>query len=151
MLEIAMTTVNQLLDSKGHQVWSVNADDSVFEAIKLMDEKGVSALIVMQGEKLAGIISERDYARKIILKGRSSHTTPVKEIMSRNVICTAPGHQCSTSMAIMNKHKIRHLPVLQENMIIGMISIGDLVKNIIDEQRDTIENLEHAVSWSESY
>ena len=146
-----MTNVEQLLDKKGHHLWSVTTEQMVFDAIKMMDERGVSALVVMQGDKLAGIISERDYARKIILKGLSSHSTPIKTIMSSRVFCTKPEDSCAACLAIMNKHQIRHLPVLQGEKVVGMISLSDLVKNIIDEQQDTIEHLEHVVSWSESY
>jgi CBS domain-containing protein len=146
-----MTKVADLLRNKGTDVWSVSINDTVLDAIKMMDAKGVSALTVMQGTALAGIISERDYARKVILKGRSSQETLVKEIMTSNVFYASPDQECSSCLAIMNKHKVRHLPVLNEEKVVGMLSIGDLVKNIIDEQRYTIEHLEHVISWSESY
>lgn len=146
-----MTSVADILSDKGSELWSVGLEDTVLHAIKVMDEKGVSALLVMHDGRLAGIISERDYARKVILKGRSSQTTAVKDIMTSKVLYTTPEQECSSCMALMHKHHVRHLPVLQGEEVVGMISIGDLVKNVIEEQRYTIEHLEQALSWSESY
>lgn len=141
-----MKTIKQLLDEKGHDVVSIQASDSVFDAIKLMAEKGIGALVVMEGPKLAGIVSERDYARKIILQGRSSQSTPVRNIMSSPVVCTRPGHTVEECMALMTEKRIRHLPVLDGAELIGMISIGDLVKSIIAEQQFVIEQLESYIS-----
>lgn len=146
-----MTNVDKILSHKGHAVWSIGPDDSVFEAIKIMEEKGISALLVIQEDTLIGIISERDYARKVILKGRSSRDTLVKEIMTTKVFHTVPEEAVSSCLAKMNHHKVRHLPVLDGEQVVGFISIGDLVKNIIEEQRYTIRHLEHVVSWAESY
>lgn len=137
-----MKLVKNILDSKGNNIWSVKPDDSVLDAIKMMADKRVGALLVMEGDKLAGIISERDYARKVILMGRSSEKTPVKEIMSSEVICTNPEETIENCMALMTEHHIRHLPVIQDKKVTGVLSIGDLVKTIIEEQHFTIKQLE---------
>jgi CBS domain-containing protein len=141
-----MQTVKELLDAKGHQVWSIAPDASVFEAIQLMAEKEVGALLVMETDKLVGIISERDYARKVILKGRSSQETPIQEIMTTRVMYAHPDQQIEECMALMTEKRIRHLPVLEGERVLGMISIGDLVKTIIAEQQFMIEQLEHYIS-----
>jgi CBS domain-containing protein len=137
-----MKTVKQILDTKGDQVWSIMPDQSVFEALKQMGEKEIGALAVMEGEKLIGIISERDYARKVILKGRTSRDTLVKEIMTAPVIATHLAQTVEECMELMTEKRIRHLPVVEQNRLIGMVSIGDLVKSIIDEQKFMIEQLE---------
>ena len=141
-----MQTVKELLDAKGHQVWSISPDASVFNAIQLMAEKEIGALLVMQADKPVGIISERDYARKVILKGRSSHETAVEEIMTTRVIVAHPDQRIEECMAVMTERRIRHLPVLEGESIVGMLSIGDLVKSIIAEQQFMIEQLEHYIS-----
>ena len=141
-----MQTVKELLDTKGHQVWSISPDASVFNAIQLMAEKEIGALLVMQADKPVGIISERDYARKVILKGRSSHDTAVAEIMTTSVLYADPDQRIEECMAVMTEHRIRHLPVLEGESIVGMLSIGDLVKSIIAEQQFMIEQLEHYIS-----
>jgi CBS domain-containing protein len=141
-----MATVNQLLDSKGRDVWSIDPAATVFDAIKLMAEKGIGALLVMRGGKLVGILSERDYARKVILQGRSSERTRVEEIMITSVLCAHPGQTVEESMALMTDKRIRHLPVVHNDEVEGMISIGDLVKSIIAEQKFVIEQLEHYIS-----
>ena len=141
-----MTTVAQLLDSKGRYVWSVSPKDFVYDAIKLMAEKGIGALLVMEGNKLVGILSERDYARKVILKGKSSKQTPVDDIMTKDVLFARPEQNIEECMAIMTDKHIRHLPVIEEGKVVGMVSIGDLVKTIIAEQKFTIEQLEHYIS-----
>ena len=141
-----MKTVKQLLDIKGSQVWSISPDASVFEAIQRMAEKGVGALLVMQAEKLVGIISERDYARKVILKERSSQQTPVKDIMTTRVIYAHPSQTIDECMALMTEKRIRHLPVVEDESVQGIISIGDLVKSIIEDQQFIIEQLEHYIS-----
>ncbi|MFB3124914.1 MAG: CBS domain-containing protein [Woeseiaceae bacterium] len=141
-----MKLVNQLLDSKGHDVLSIAPSASVLDAIKLMAEKGVGALIVMDGDAMAGIVTERDYARKVILKGRSSHETPVSDIMSTGVISTSPDQTVNICMNVMTDKRIRHLPVVEGNKVIGLVSIGDLVKAIIADQKEEIEHLEHYIS-----
>ena len=146
-----MATVEKLLKLKGPEVWSVTADDTVFDAIKKMDDKGVGALAVVSNEKLIGIVSERDYARKVILNNRSSKDTRVKEIMSTRVFHTFMSQDINECMAVMTEHHIRHLPVLDEGKLIGMISMGDVVKEIISEQQFKIEQLEHTIVWEESY
>lgn len=146
-----MTNVDKLLQDKGREVWVISPEATVFDAVKLMDEKGVGALAVVQGDKLVGVISERDYARKVILKDRVSKQTRVQEIMTREVLYTSPQDSIESSLALMSKHHIRHLPVLRGEQLVGMISMGDVVKEIITQQQYKIENLEHTLSWGESY
>lgn len=146
-----MTDIASLLQDKSPGLWSVSPEDSVLDAIKLMDEKSIGALLVLHDGVLAGIFSERDYARKVILKGRSSSETQVKEIMTRQVYYTYPEQNIDDCMVVMTEHRIRHLPVLQDDRVMGMISMGDVVKEIIKEQRDKIAQLEHYISWEESY
>ena len=141
-----MPTVKQILDTKGYAVWSIHPQESVFAAIQQMAEKGVGALVVLEGDALVGIISERDYARKVILKGRSSHETVVREIMTSHVICVRLDQSIEECMAIVTERRIRHLPVLDSERLVGIISIGDLVKTIIAEQQFMIEQLEHYIS-----
>ncbi|HEY8560007.1 MAG TPA: CBS domain-containing protein [Pyrinomonadaceae bacterium] len=137
-----MKTVMNILDSKGNDVWRVAPDDTVFEAIKLMAEKGVGALLVMNGTELVGVISERDYARKVILNGKSSEKTRVGEIMTTEVICAPPEQTVEECMRVMTENRIRHLPVVRGGKVVGVLSIGDLVKAIIEEQHFTIKQLE---------
>lgn len=146
-----MTKVVDILKEKGSDVWSVSTEQNVFDAIKLMEEKGVGALAVVLKGKLVGIISERDYARKVILNGRSSKETKVKEIMTSHVYHTLPEEDIEACMVVMTKHHIRHLPVLDDNELVGMLSLGDVVKEIIKAQQDRIKQLEHTVTWQESY
>jgi CBS domain-containing protein len=141
-----MTTVKQILDTKGYTVWSIHPQASVFAAIERMAEKEVGALIVLEGDALVGIISERDYARKVILKGRSSHETAVQEIMTSHVICVRLDQSIEECMTLVTERRIRHLPVLDNGRVVGIISIGDLVKTIIAEQQFIIEQLEHYIS-----
>ena len=137
-----MKTLKQLLEAKGRNVYSITPDARVFDALKLMADKSVGALIVMEGERIAGIISERDYARKVILHGKSSHDLMVRDIMTSKVISVHPGQTVEECMALMTEKRIRHLPVTEGERLIGVLSIGDLVKEVIAEQQQTIEQLE---------
>ncbi|ANB75579.1 CBS domain-containing protein [Paraburkholderia phytofirmans] len=139
-----MTSVAQLLKTKPNNtiVYTVGADDSVYEAIKLMAEKGIGALVVTDGDSIAGIITERDYARKVVLMDRSSKATPVRDIMSKAVRFVRPDQTTEDCMALMTERRMRHLPVIDNDRLVGMVSIGDLVKNIIAEQQFTIQQLE---------
>ena len=137
-----MTSVRQLLDRKGRQVFSVAPGTPVLEAIRTMAERHVGALLVMEGEKLSGIVSERDYARKVILMGRSSADTPVRDIMTAAVITVQPETPVEKCMQIMTERRVRHLPVIENGRVVGMVSIGDLVKAVIAEQQQQIEQLE---------
>ena len=141
-----MQTVRQLLQEKGHIVWSIGPDESVYDAVKLMAEKGIGALIVVDRAKTVGMLSERDYARKVILVGRSSKETKIREIMTTQVISADPHQSVQECMTIMTENRIRHLPVMEDDQLIGMISIGDLVKAIIAEQQFVISQLEHYIS-----
>jgi CBS domain-containing protein len=141
-----MATVQRLLEVKGNAVWSIAPDAMVFEALKLMAEKNVGALVVLDGERLAGILSERDYARSIALKDRSSRTSPVGEIMTRDVISVRPDQALEACLALMTDKRIRHLPVLDDGRLIGLISIGDVVKFMISEKDFLIEQLENYIS-----
>ncbi len=141
-----MATVKQLLDQKGHEVLSIGPDDSVFDAIKKMADNNVGSLVVLEGEKLVGIITERHYARNVFLKGRSSLETTVREIMSTHVVCARPEQSVEECMAVMTEKAVRHLPVLEKKQLIGVVSIGDLVKNIISDQKFVIEQLEHYIT-----
>jgi CBS domain-containing protein len=141
-----MVRVKQLLGRKGHEVWSVDADEPVLEAIQMMADKHVGALPVTRGGELVGVISERDYARKVILLGRSSAETPVWQIMSSPVITVTPEDGVRQCMQLMTEKRIRHLPVLQDGRMVGMISIGDLVRVVIEEQDQTIEHLERFIA-----
>jgi CBS domain-containing protein len=137
-----MTLVRQLLDRKGGAIFSVQPEAAVLEAIRAMAAHHVGALLVMQGSKLAGIVSERDYARKVILKGRSSADTPVRDIMSSPVITVSLDDSVQRCMELMTERRVRHLPVLEGDTVVGMVSIGDLVKAVIAEQQQQIEQLE---------
>ena len=141
-----MTTVRQLLDGKGHRVWSIAPDASVFAAIQEMAQREVGALVVMEHDALVGIVSERDYARKVILRGHSSHDRRVADIMTKDVVAAGPGDSVERCMAVMTERRIRHLPVVDEGRTIGMISIGDLVRTVIAEQQFVIAQLEHYVT-----
>ena len=140
-----MDTVQKLLDNKGYDIWSVEPGSSVYAAIKMMAEKGCGALLVMNGGELAGIISERDYARKVILAGRSSKKMSVHEIMSTPVMTAEPSHKIEQCLATMTDNRIRHLPIVDGTKVVGMISIGDLVKAIIAKQEFLIAQLEEYI------
>ncbi|HVO07521.1 MAG TPA: CBS domain-containing protein [Burkholderiaceae bacterium] len=140
-----MATVAQLLGQKPKGLYSVAPDAPVLEAIRAMAEHGVGALLVMQGERLAGIVSERDYARKVILMGRSSSDTPVSQIMTAQVITVSPDQTTQQCMQIMTERRVRHLPVVDAGRVVGMLSIGDLVRAVLAEQAQTIEQLENYI------
>lgn len=141
-----MKYVNQLLNDKGHGVWSVAPDTPVFEALELMAEKNCGAVLVLEGEKLVGILSERDYARKVVLMGKSSKKIPVKEIMSSHVVCVRPNQTVDECMALMTDKRIRHLPVIDKKKLVGLISIGDIVRAVISEQEFIIHQLENYIT-----
>ena len=141
-----MKTLRRVLEAKGHDVYSTTSDTSVFDALQEMADHDVGALIVVDGGKVVGIFSERDYARKIILVGRSSRETPVRDIMTRRVIYARPDLTLEECLALMTDKRIRHLPVMKDDDLVGVVSIGDLVKGIIDEQRFIIDQLESYVS-----
>lgn len=138
-------TVSSILRHKGHDVWSVRPDDSVFQAISLMADKGVGALVVMAGETLVGIVSERDYARKVILQGRSSKDSLVGDIMTSPVVSVGPNHTVDDCMRIVTTNRIRHLPVVQGDKVVGVVSIGDLVRKVISTQGETIQYLQEYI------
>ncbi len=140
-----MNTVKRLLEGKGHGVWSIHPDDTVLDAITILAKKDIGAVLVMEGDNPVGIFTERDYARNVILKGKSSPGTPVREVMAKPVIFARPEHSVDECMSLMTRHRVRHLPVLDDGDLVGMVSIGDLVKSVIDEQKDTIEQLEHYI------
>ncbi len=141
-----MSKIKDLLASKGNEVWSIGPAHSVYQAIEMMALKGVGALTVLSDEgQLVGIISERDYARKVILQGKSSKSTPVSEIMTQNVVFIEPTYRVEEAMALMTAKRVRHLPVMTDGNLVGMISVGDLVKSIIDEQSHVIEQLERYI------
>ncbi len=141
-----MKTIKQVLDKKGYEIHSVAPEATVYEALQKMAQEGIGALVILDGRELAGIVSERDYARKVILKGRDSRDTPVKDIMTENVICVASELGVDASMSIMTEKCVRHLVIRDDGRINGLISIGDVVKAIIDDQQFTIEQLEHYIS-----
>jgi CBS domain-containing protein len=140
-----MRTVQQLLDEKGHDIQSVHPDESVYDAIQKLANANIGSLIVIEDDRPVGIFTERDYARSVVLKGKSSPTTPVRDIMTTRVVYAQPDQTVEECMAVMTDKHIRHLPVLDGEKLIGMISIGDLVKSIIAEQKFTIEQLEHFI------
>jgi len=141
-----MKLVSQVLAAKGHDVWSVMPDTTVYEALQLMAEKQVGALLVLGQGKLIGLFSERDYARKVILQGKASKDTPVREIMSSKVICVRPNQSTEECMSTMTEKRVRHLPVVENKRLLGVISIGDVVKAVIAEQEEVIEHLEHYIT-----
>lgn len=141
-----MITIRQLLEKKGHDVWSTSPEASVYDALLLLAEKNVGALLVLKEGKLVGIVSERDYARKVVLFGKASFETPVSEIMTSEVFTVTPRSTVEDAMTLMTEQRIRHLPVIEEGNIIGVISIGDLVKSIMANQEYVIEQLEKYIS-----
>ena len=140
-----MTTVRQLLETKGADVVSVTPDSNVLDALKLMAQRDIGAVLVLDGARLIGIMSERDYARKVILKGKSSHDTRVREIMTERVVYARPEQTVPECMALMTSKRVRHLPVLEGESLVGVLSIGDLVKETISEQEFIIRQLENYI------
>lgn len=141
-----MHTVADILRDKGSEVYTIGPDEIVLNALTTMAEKGVGALLVMDGEKLVGILSERDYARKIALEGRSSRESKVRDIMSQKVLCARPEQTVQECMALMSDKRARHLPIIDHKKVIGIVSIGDLVKNMIAEQQFEIQALQHYIT-----
>ena len=141
-----MTNIRQLLRNKGSDVWSVPSETSIFDGLQLMAEKNIGALLVIDSDELVGIFSERDYARKVVLKGKSSRGTVLEEIMSKKVACVRADQTIEECMALMTDKHIRHLPVLEDNQLVGVISIGDVVKAVISEQEFLISQLENYIT-----
>ena len=141
-----MRTVRQLLGSKTPEIFAVSPDASVLDAIKLMAEKGVGAVLAMQGARLCGIVSARDYARKVVLQGRSSCNTPVRDIMTAKVVTVRPDDSVDHCMQVVTEHRIRHLPVAEGDAIVGVISIGDLVKAVIEDQKVELDQLQRYIA-----
>lgn len=141
-----MYIVKQVLDGKGHDVWAVRSDNTIYEALEVMAEKNIGAVLVMDGERLVGIFSERDYARKVILEGKSSRTTSVGEVMTDRVIAVRPDQSVDGCMALMTEKRVRHLPVMQDDSVVGVISIGDVVKAVISQQANQIQHLEDYIT-----
>jgi CBS domain-containing protein len=137
------STIRHILEGKGFDIWSVSPESSVFDALRMMADKGVGALLVMVNDKMVGILSERDYARKVILLGKNSRETKVQEIMTSQVITIHPSQTIHESMELMTNKRIRHLPVVADDKVLGVISIGDIVRAVIFEQREKIKNLEN--------
>lgn len=141
-----MTTLTHILSSKpDRRVYTIGPGDLVFDAVKLMAEKNIGALVVVDDNKIVGMITERDYARKVVLLARSSTTTRVRDIMTSSVMYVRPSHTSEECMALMTEHRLRHLPVIEKGELVGLISIGDLVKDIISEQKFIIDQLEHYI------
>jgi CBS domain-containing protein len=140
-----MTTVQQVLDQKGHHVHFIHPDASVFDAIKMMADNNIGSLVVLEDDKLVGVITERDYARGVVLKGRTSPRTQVRDIMSTELICVRPDQPVEECMAVMTAKALRHLPVLERGRLVGIVSIGDMVKSVIGDQKFIIEQLEHFI------
>ncbi|HMP83402.1 MAG TPA: CBS domain-containing protein [Verrucomicrobiota bacterium] len=136
------TQIREILNLKGNAAWSVSPDATVFQAIQMMADKNIGALLVVNESKLVGIISERDYTRKVALKGRSSKDTSVRDILSGNPVRVTPNHTVDECLKLMTEHRVRHLPVTENEKILGVVSIGDLVNNIISNQHSTIQQLE---------
>ena len=140
-----MTTVQQLLNAKGQDIYFVHPDDMVLDALKIMEKENVGSVLVKEGDMLVGIFTERHYARNVFLKGRASPKTPIREVMKSKVICVAPEQTVEACMGLMTENRFRHLPVLRDEQLVGVISIGDIVKNIISDQQFTIEQMEHYI------
>ncbi|MGA9421539.1 MAG: CBS domain-containing protein [Rhodanobacteraceae bacterium] len=141
-----MLHVKHLLQEKGNQIYSIEADKPVLEALRRMAEHGIGSLLVMRGDKLVGIVSERDYARNVILKGRSSAQTPVADIMATSVLTIGPGDTVATCMHLCTDQRVRYLPVVEDDKVIGLLSLGDLIKAVISEQSEQIEQLQRYIA-----
>jgi CBS domain-containing protein len=141
-----MNTVADILGVKGHAVWSVASNATVLDALRIMAEHDIGAVLVFDGDELVGILSERDYARKVALVGRSSKDSQVKDIMTGNVVCIGPGHAIDECMALMTQRRVRHLPVMERKRVVGMVSIGDVVKATIDAKESTIAQLQSYIT-----
>ena len=141
-----MKTVKEILEAKGTEIWSVQPSDTVLNSLRLMADKGIGSLLVMDGEKLMGIVTERDYARKVILEGKSSKDTSVSDVMTSKVLCVSPERTVDECMALMTDKRARHLPVVDHKRVVGVVSIGDLVKTLINEQQILIDQLQHYIS-----
>jgi CBS domain-containing protein len=141
-----LMTVGQLLQAKGRAIWAVKPDDSVYDALTLMAARNIGAVLVMEGDLLVGIMSERDYARKVILQGKTSRETLVREIMTPKVVCVRTDASLAECMALMTDKRVRHLPVIEGNRVVGVVSIGDVVKRVIAEQEFVITQLEHYIT-----
>lgn len=141
-----MKFVEDILNAKGRDIWFVPPDATVFQAVQMMSDKGVGALLVMEGESLRGIITERDYARKVILEGKSSRQIPVTEVMTKKVLYVAPDRPIEECMALMTGKRVRHLPVVQNGRVVGLLSIGDLIKAILERQQIMIDQLQEYIS-----
>lgn len=141
-----MQTVNDILRDKGHTVWSVRPTNTVLDALGVMAEHDIGAVLVMDGGKLVGVLSERDYARKVVLAGRSSRESQVQDVMSTHVVCVPPDRSVESCMSIMTHERLRHLPVVDHKRVVGIVSIGDLVKATIDEQEFTILQLKSYIA-----
>ena len=141
-----MLEVRQLLAEKGHRIFAIGPDEPVLAAVRLMADHYIGALLVMRGDELVGIVSERDYARKIILQNRASSETPVRDIMSSPVVTVRPSDTTDTCMRICTERRVRHLPVVEGGKVVGVVSIGDLVKSVISEQSQEIEHLQRYIA-----
>jgi CBS domain-containing protein len=144
--EVRMLEVRQLLADKGHRIFAIGPDEPVLAAVRLMADHYIGALLVMRGDELVGIVSERDYARKIILQNRASAETPVRDIMSSPVVTVRPNDTTDTCMRICTERRVRHLPVVEGGKVVGVLSIGDLVKSVINEQSQQIEHLQRYIA-----
>jgi len=140
------TTVHDVLRGKGSEIISVSPSDTVFEVLQILAERNIGAVLVLEGSRLVGILSERDYARQVILKGKASKDTPVREIMTTSVVCVHPEYTIEECMALMTDKRFRHLPVLADDRLLGILSIGDVVKALLDEQAFRIEQLESYIA-----
>ncbi len=141
-----MRTVRHLLEAKNPEVFAIGPDVPVIEAVRLMAEKGIGAVLVMQGGRLAGILSERDYARKVVLQGRASSDTPVRDIMTADVVCVGIDDTAERCMQIVTERRIRHLPVVDRDAVLGVVSIGDLVKAVIEDQQHELDQLQRYIA-----
>jgi CBS domain-containing protein len=141
-----MRTVHDILEFKGRRVWSVAPDDKVLDALALMARHEIGAVTVLAGERLVGILTERDYARKVVLLGRSSRESPISDVMTREVICVSPERKIDECMAIITGKRVRHLPVVEQKRLVGLVSIGDLVQATIAEQEQLIEHLQQYIA-----